>query len=151
MKKCLLTAFKGKGNSSFQLVDPIQTEKLYLTNSFQGVGRDVASVEDEFQKIVMFGLDKKLKNAIRFEKTAEKDGDLAVTSADLHEYVALAQERHIGYTVSETPTQYLCNEAYYRMMQKVRCPVLFIHIPTMKNMTGDFFEKLVSFAHALTI
>ena len=43
----------------------------------------------------------------------------------------------------EKPTHYLCNEAYYYMLIKMKCPVVFIHIPSIKFFTDEMMERLV--------
>ncbi len=146
MECVLFTAFKGAANSSFQLVKQMKTEKIFLTNSFKGVACDIEIIKDRYQKIIMFGLYKSLQDSIRFEKAAEKDGEYILTSAKLTDYTALADELDLRYTVSDKSTHYLCNEAYYCMMKKASCPTIFIHIPTMKNMSKEFFRKLTLYA-----
>lgn len=37
----LFTGFKGKNNSSYKIVSQSNGEKLYLTNSFQGLQKDI--------------------------------------------------------------------------------------------------------------
>ena len=44
--------------------------------------------------------------------------------------------------ISDTPTYYLCNEAYWLALQKYKGKAVFIHIPTMKNMDENFFERM---------
>ena len=39
--KILYVGFKGKNNSSFKLVDSMKEDHLFLTNSFEGVYRDI--------------------------------------------------------------------------------------------------------------
>ena len=49
--KILYVGFKGKNNSSFKLVDSMKGDHLFLTNSFEGVYRDI----DIFKKTI-FGI-----------------------------------------------------------------------------------------------
>ena len=44
--------------------------------------------------------------------------------------------------MSDCPTKYLCNYAYFEMMKKTSVPVMFVHIPNFKNMPDNFIEKL---------
>ena len=37
----LLTAFKGEHNSSYQLIKDVKCDKLFLTNSFEGLEEDI--------------------------------------------------------------------------------------------------------------
>ena len=42
----LYTAFKGFHNTSFQLVSQLCGDKLFLTNSFQGLEKEILSLKD---------------------------------------------------------------------------------------------------------
>lgn len=70
--KILYVGFKGKNNSSFKLVDSMKEDHLFLTNSFEGVYRDIDILKKEYKKVVMFGVDKKLSECIRFESVAQR-------------------------------------------------------------------------------
>ena len=61
----LFTAFKGINNTSFQLVSQIGGQSEFLTNSFRGVAKDVCGIEAQYDSVIMFGIDKNLKNKIR--------------------------------------------------------------------------------------
>jgi hypothetical protein len=142
MKKVLYTAFKGVNNSSFQLVNEIDGLKAFLTNSFKGIDKDIEKIDDVYDKVIMFGLDKNLKKGIRFETVAQKCGANLYTRQDLSEYINRAENLKVSYVVSAIPTNYLCNEAYYQMMKKMKCPVLLVHIPTMKNMSEELRKRI---------
>ena len=47
MKK-ICTAFKGLHNTSFQLVNQINGDRLFLTNSFKGLEKDILSLSQGF-------------------------------------------------------------------------------------------------------
>lgn len=143
MEEILYVGFKGKYNSSSKLVDLLQGEKLYLTNSFQGLRKDIDVLEKSYDRILMFGLDKNLKEEIKFEKIAQRDGVQIQTMVEIDTYIELAKLNGIECKVSDKATAYLCNDAYYHMMRKMECPVLFVHIPTLKNMSDIFLDKLV--------
>ena len=64
------------------------------------------------------------------------------TSFDMAPYIHLAAENNIRYCVSDIPTNYLCNEAFFCMLRKMSCPVLFVHIPGLSHMSETFFQKL---------
>ncbi len=144
MERILYSGFKGQRNSSFRLVSAFRGDKVFLTNSFEGIFRDIELLDTGYERVIMFGADKILTDSIRFELLAKKDSVLLRTRADLSEYCARAAESALEYAISKHPTHYLCNEAYYQMMQKMDCPVLFVHIPTLKNSSTDFIEKLIS-------
>ncbi len=46
--------------------------------------------------------------------------------------------------IGNTPTQYLCNEAYWYMLRKFNCHVIFFHVPSIKYITENFIEKIRS-------
>ena len=52
----LYVGFKGKNNSSCKLVSSLKGEQLFLTNSFEGVRRDIDALTREYKKVIMFGL-----------------------------------------------------------------------------------------------
>ena len=54
--KILYVGFKGKNNSSFKLVDSMKGDHLFITNSFEGVYRDIDILKKEYKKVVMFGV-----------------------------------------------------------------------------------------------
>lgn len=148
MNNILYVGFKGKSNSSFKLVNDMNGDRLFLTNSFKGLYRDIELVIKEYKKVMMFGLDKTLSEDIRFESAAKKDGEMVHTSFDMVPYTQLAKKNNISYTVSDVPTSYLCNEAYFLMLRKMSCPVLFVHIPGLSRMTESFYEKIKTLFNA---
>ena len=70
----LFTAFKGKNNASAVLLDMISGDKLYLTNSYVGLEKEILNLEKTYDIVLMFGLDKNLNNEIRIENIAENNG-----------------------------------------------------------------------------
>ena len=44
--------------------------------------------------------------------------------------------------VSEIPTQYLCNMAYFNALHKFEGKAMFIHIPSLKNMSEDMMDRI---------
>lgn len=142
--KILYTGFKGKNNSSFQLLSKLSGEKVHLTNSFDGLERDIVGISDNYDMVVMFGLDSNMKEMVRIELVAECEGAVEKSRLDCNALCRCLKESKIQCCVSEIPTRYLCNAAYYHMLRKVEGNAVFIHIPTMKNMSGIMLEKIVS-------
>ncbi len=145
----LFTAFKGKNNSSAILLDKITGDKLYLTNSYVGLAKEINHLEQIYDVVLMFGLDKNLDNEIRIEKIAENDGDIIVTNFDTEKIKRYFEKRNIKCTVSNTSTKYLCNAAYYHMLKKEFHNVVFMHIPTLKNFGKNLFAELLKFTEML--
>ena len=55
LMRVLYTGFKGKNNSSYQLLSKISGERIFLTNSFDGLKKDIMNVTDQYDLVVMFG------------------------------------------------------------------------------------------------
>lgn len=139
--KTLFTAFKGKNNTSYRFVAGINKDSLYLTNSFVSLENDISSVEAVYDTVCMFGIDKNLVDEIKIETCAFYNGELIHTAFDLPSLEKRLTEQEISYRISNKPTQYLCNAAYYYMLKKTPNTV-FIHIPSLKGMTDTLMSKL---------
>ena len=116
--KVLYTGFKGKNNSSYQLLSKISGQKLFLTNSFKGLEKDIMSVTDQFDLVVMIGLDTSLKDVVRIENVAECESERIITKLDCDAICKSMVACGIPCVVSNIPTRYLCNAAYFHMLQK---------------------------------
>ncbi|MBR5540007.1 MAG: hypothetical protein IKU56_01330 [Clostridia bacterium] len=140
--KTLYTAFKGKNNTSYQLVAAINGESLLLTNSFQGIERDIVDLCSNYDAVVMFGVDKTLVNCIRIEGCAEHNGETICSSYDIKLFAQKIIRAKIPHNISYKPTKYFCNFAYWHMLHRVPNTV-FIHIPSIGRMTPDFMKILI--------
>ena len=72
MNNVLFVGIKGKNNTSGILVEQLSTEYLLLTNSFDGLKKDIDSISGECEQIVMFGVDKELTTGVRVEKLHQR-------------------------------------------------------------------------------
>ena len=149
--KVLYTGFKGKNNSSNQLLSEILGEKQFLTNSFEGLKRDIMTISDTYDFVIMFGLDTNLKDTVRIECVAEYEGRIETTKADYTALCRCLEENDIHCIVSEMPTKYLCNAAYYHMLHKTDGKAVFIHIPSIKNMSEAMSNKLAQCVKKINI
>lgn len=141
--RVLYIAFKGKNNASYQLVSRLDTEAFFITNSFQGAKRDILSVDESlYDKIIMFGIDKNLTDSVKIELTAALDGHFLNTCFDVDELAALCRKSDINYSISVSPNEFLCNTAYYYMLNKKQ-NAIFIHIPSIARMNSDFMKLLI--------
>lgn len=140
--KVLYTAFKGTNNTSFQLVSRLNLPSLFLTNSFEGLKKDISLQDERFDMVIMFGVDSSLSDQIRIETSALYNGDDIVSSFDLRQLERMCSENRVEYLVSDKPTGFLCNAAYYHMLKK-NPNTVFIHIPSIKRMNDDFMKKLM--------
>ena len=140
MSKILYIGFKGQNNSSAALVKSLPGQSVLLTNSFGGLRRDIEGLSAEYDCICLFGVDKCLADSFRIELYAERDGVRLTTELDTTAIAKRLAEAGIKSTISDTPTHYLCNEAYWYLLEKYRGRAVLIHIPTMRNfnaITGE--------------
>lgn len=142
MEQRLYIGFKGKNNAAFTLVGYLSECPCLLTNSYGGVKRDIECLTDNYDYVLMFGVDKHLKNTVRIERVAEREGIRLRSGLELEDISKRLTTAGVRNSISDTPTQYLCNEAYWFSLQKYRGKVVFIHIPTTKNIDDSFFEKM---------
>ena len=133
--------FKGRNNSSAMLVSSLSQHPYLLTNSFDGLKKDIDKLPSEFDVVYLFGVDKNLTNSFRIEMCAEKDGTNLITNLDLESISERLSAAGITSTISKRPSHYLCNEAYWYLLEKYQGKAVLIHIPTIKNYT-KLFEKI---------
>lgn len=142
MEQKLYIGFKGKNNASSTLVECLSESPCLLTNSFGGVKRDIECLPDNYDSVLMFGVDKNLKNTVRIERVAEREGIRLRSGLELEDISKRLEAAGVMNYISDTPTQYLCNDAYWFFLQKYKGKAVFIHIPTTKNIDHSFFEKM---------
>lgn len=142
MKQRIYIGFKGKNNASATLVGYLTVNPCLLTNSFGGVKRDIENLEDNYDCVLMFGVDKNLKDSVRIESVAEREGVCLLSDLDLDDISKRLSTVGMMNYISNTPIHYLCNEAYWFSLQKFKGKVVFIHIPTVKNISVGFLEKM---------
>ena len=140
----LYIGFKGVNNASFQLVSLFKGEKLFLTNSFPGLARDIGSVSDAYSAIFLFGIDGTLTNTVRIERCAEQQRQRLSSVLPLEQIAAELQAHGITSTISDEPTHYLCNDAYFKLLAKNERKVVLIHIPSINNTNADFFNGMIN-------
>ena len=139
--KTLYIGFKGKNNTSSHLVNQLGKEVLLLTNSFSGLEKDILSITESYDSIYMFGADSSLKGTLRIEKCAELYGITVSSDYDVPKLSKVLDGYGIVNSISNMPTQYLCNAAYYHMLC-INKNAVFIHIPSIKGMNDAFMEQL---------
>ena len=107
----LCIGFKGKNNASSILAKNISEDSYLLTNSFSGLQRDIEAINVNYDCVVLFGIDKSLKDTVRIEKAAEKE-TREFSALNLEKISAQLAAAGISNYLSENPTHYLCNDAY---------------------------------------
>lgn len=140
----LYIGFKGQNNSSCQLVSAMAGDKYFLTNSFGGVKRDIDRLPTIHPAVFLFGLDKVLTDSVRVELCAEASGHILHTKADVAALSRRFDSLGVSYLISGQPTHFLCNAAYYHLLQKMKSPVLLVHIPSRKNLSEKLFSRLLA-------
>lgn len=138
----LYVAFKGKGNSSNKIVSSFAGDKLFLTNSFMGLKKDIDGINNTYDLVFMFGLDKSLKEEIRIESVAVKDDVRLYSDMDLDAIKVKLNNYGIFAAIENTPTKCLCNEAYWYMLRKYNNHVVFFHVPSIKYISEAFLVKI---------
>lgn len=140
----LYTGFKGANNSSHILVSQINGEKLFLTNSYSGLRKDIDNLNKNYNRVYMFGLDKSLRNSVRIEACAQKDGSILRSAMELKNIEERFIIRGLKCWISENPTWYLCDEAYFYMLKKYNQNAVFIHVPSARYLSNEFVEAIIS-------
>lgn len=121
----------------------LDAETVFITNSFQGAKRDVLSVDEHlYDQIVMLGIDKNLTDSIKIELTAAVDEHFVETCFNVDKLTSFCVENAVNYLINASPTAYLCNTAYYHMLNKKQ-NTIFIHIPSIGRMNSDFMKLLI--------
>lgn len=138
----LYVAFKGNGNSANKIVRSLDGDKLFLTNSYNGLKKDIDNINGTYDVVYMFGLDKKLKGNIRIDCVAQKDDMYLYSDVDFHSIAMKWNQSGIIADIGNTPIQSLCNEAYWYMLKKYNCHVVFFHVPSIKYITEDFIKTM---------
>ncbi len=140
--KILFTAFKGNHNTSFQLVNQTAANYILLTNSFQGLEKDISFISSDYDKVYMLGIDKNLIGKVRIETCAKYNDEIVYTDFDIYYLETRLRSVGITCTTSDKPTSYLCNAAYYHMLKK-NPNTVFVHIPSLKGMSVKLMNKLI--------
>lgn len=138
----LYVAFKGNGNSGNKIVRSLSGDKVFLTNSYIGLKKDIDNINSTYDLVYMFGLDKELQGNIRIDCVAGRGDEYLCSDLDFNSIAAKLNKNGIVTNISNLPTHYLCNEAYWYMLRKFNGHVVFFHVPSIKYITEDFIEKV---------
>lgn len=141
--KTLFIGFRGKNNTSAMLVRQLSKDSLLLTNSFAGLERDILSIIKKYDAVCMFGVDKSLNDAVRIEQFAMLQGVWALSTYDIQDLSQRMEQHNIQHSISNIPTQYLCNAAYYHMLCK-NTNTVFVHIPSIRGMNNALMDRLLA-------
>ena len=134
--KILYTGFKGKNNASCQLVELINAnDKVLLTNSFEGIKKDLAKISlESYDLIIMFGINKNLKDKLIIEINSNLNLEYLNTKVNYDELKSMISDNDIEVDLNFKPTKYLCNYAYHNALLRNKNSI-FIHIPGISKIT----------------
>ena len=96
----------------------------------------------DYTEVFLFGVDKNLSDSFRIESLAEKDHSRLQSKLDLEQVKDQFTSFMIKTEISNTPTKYLCNEAYWYLLEKYKGNVVLIHIPTIKNFREEWISSV---------
>jgi hypothetical protein len=142
MKNTLFVGFKGNNNSSNILVNSLSSNHILLTNSFTGLKKDIEELSLDYDEVYLFGVNKNLCDSFSIEYAAEKDGKRLESELDLVELKKRFASFMIKTEISRVPSKYLCNEAYWYLLEKYKGKAVLIHIPTVKNFKEEWIESV---------
>lgn len=138
----LLTAFKGNNNASKILLDGVNCSNIHkklLTNSFTACEREITEAIAAYQPehVISFG-QKPMVNSLYIEPTASNNGEFVESTFNISALINSLSAYGIPYKVSENPSNYLCNHAYYHGLQYIEknglnTKMIFIHVPDRKR------------------
>ncbi len=123
----LYVAFKGKNNASNQIITGLPCDTLFLTNSFCGLERDIAAIHEHYDAVLMFGVAPELTDIVRIETSALYNSEHITTDFEIGSLTRELKQCGVPCFVSDKPTSYLCNAAYYHILKRIPSTV-FIHI-----------------------
>ena len=139
----LFVGFKGVNNASYKLVSLLNGDKLFLTNSFDGLARDIQGLTTAYSEVYMFGIDKNLTDSVRIERRAEQNGYCLNSNLLLENISEKLLANGVKSSISNRPTRHLCNDAYYRMLERVNGNAVFIHIPGIKHLSDELIIGII--------
>lgn len=142
MGKVLYIGFKGKNNASGRLAESLSPDHLLLTNSFEGLKKDIDSIGQEYDCAVMFGVDKNLVSTVRIELSAVKGDKKYYSKLNADKFASSLDAAGIKTVISDDPKTCLCNEAYWNALSRFEGRAIFIHIPTIRNADEAFLDKM---------
>ena len=147
--KIFFTGFNGFNNTSKVIIVKINNDKLLFNNSYKEIDNQlVNSNVEEYDLIIMLGLRSNLKKSIRVEINSRLNDELLTTNLNYCNVKRYFNDNGISCIVNDKPTNYLCNYAYHKVLQKNK-NTIFIHVPELKNIKE--LDKLINLISNINI
>lgn len=147
--KILFTCFNGFNNTSKVIIDKINNDKLLFNNSYKDIDIQLANSNvEEYDLIIMLGLRSNLKKSIRVEINSFLNDELVTTNLSYCNVKKYFNDNDISCIINDKPTNYLCNYAYHKVLQKNK-NAIFIHVPELKNIKD--LDKLINLISNINI
>ena len=147
--KILFTGFNGFNNTSKVIIDKINNDKLLFNNSYKEIDNQLVNINvEDYELILMLGLRSNLKRSIRLEVNSLLNDELVTTNLSYCNVKKYFNDNGISCIVNDKPTNYLCNYAYYKVLQKNK-NAIFIHVPKLKNIKD--LDKLINLISNINI
>lgn len=147
--KILFTGFNGFNNTSKVIIDKINNDKLLFNNSYKEIDNQLVDINvEDYELIIMLGLRSNLKRSIRLEVNSLLNDELVTTNINYCNVKKYFNGNGISCIVNDKPTNYLCNYAYHKVLQKNK-NTIFIHVPELKNIKDLY--KLITLISNINI
>jgi len=147
--KILFIGFNGFNNTSKVIIDKINNDKVLFNNSYKEIDNQLVDINvEDYELIIMLGLRGNLKRSIRLEINSLLNDELITTNLNYSNVKKYFNDNDISCIVNDKPTNYLCNYAYYKVLQKNK-NTIFIHVPKIKNMKD--LDKLINLISNINI
>ncbi len=140
--RTLLVGFKGKNNPSERIVCALTPQPVLLTNSFAGLAREVAQLDPSAEAAYLFGVDTSLRASVRVECVAQMQGQSRRTRLPAEALADRLCGCGVRAALSCRATAYLCNAAYWALLEKYKGAALLIHVPPLRFLDETFFRGL---------
>ncbi len=144
-KNILLTAFL-RSSSEMLIKDIENYKKLILPNDKIKDSQILIEILSRcnFDYIISFGQRPNIKDKVHIETTAKSGGYSIDTNFDCNKLKLLLEKESVPAKISHNAGTSYCNELYYNGLKyifqnKLKCKMVFVHIPFAKNI-DDFYS-----------
>ena len=127
--KILFTGFNGFNNTSKVIINKINNDKLLFNNSYKEIDNQLVDINvEDYDLIIMLGLRSTLKKSIRVEINSMLNDELLTTNLNYYNVKKYFNDNDISCIINDKPTNYLCNYAYHKVLQKIEKLFLFMFL-----------------------